>query len=331
MSKPLCASLLACAALAGAAPALAEETSECPTWFPDFSCQRETRFEGFIPPMTMPYYFEEPFVTTGVSAYLLWHEFPNESAFQGGSAWVVAVQARIAITDRLAFIATKDGVASIQPDNQSELEQETGMLDIAAGLKYELIRIPEHDFILTPSFRLELPTGQDRVWSGHGDGTAIPAVSLGWGLGDVHLLGSFGARLPFAAHQQSSSLFYNAQLDYALWRWLTPFFSVNGTHWTRSGNGNLDVDTESFGTVPLSTAQDVLFGAGITDRRRWEGADVLNLGSEGVAGNNLVTVAFGGRVPINRHLSLGAAYEFPVTHREDIFDQRVSLNALLEF
>ena len=116
MSTTLRAVLPICALLGVAAPGLAEEASECPKWFPDFSCDRQGRFEGFTPPMTMPYYFEEPFVTSGVSAHLLWHEFPNESAFQGGSVWVVAVQARIAITERLAFIATKDGLATFQPD-----------------------------------------------------------------------------------------------------------------------------------------------------------------------------------------------------------------------
>jgi len=154
---------------------------------------------------------------------------------------------------------------------------------------------------------------------------------LTWGIGDFHVLGDFGARIPFENHVQSTSLFYNLQLDYAFWKFLTPFVALNGLHYTRSGNGELDINTKSFGTVDLSTAQEVLFNAGITDRKRWEGADVLNLGSEGVAGNNLVTVAFGARVPLWNRASFGAAYEFPVTHREDIFDQRVSMNLLQEF
>jgi hypothetical protein len=91
------------------------------------------------------------------------------------------------------------------------------------------------------------------------------------------------------------------------------------------------VETESFGSVPLGLAQDVLFGADITDRRRFEGNDVVNLGSDGVSGNDVVTVAFGGRVPLSKHVSLGAAYEFPVTKREDLFDQRATFNLVAEF
>jgi hypothetical protein len=149
-------------ALCAAAPAFAESTTECPTWFPDLSCDRQGRYEGFIPPMTMPYLFEEPFITTGLSGYSIWHEFPNESSFQGGDAWIIALQARIAITDRLALIATKDGYAFLQPDDDSELHDENGFFDISAGLKYALIDRPEDDFILTPSVRLELPVGNKR-------------------------------------------------------------------------------------------------------------------------------------------------------------------------
>jgi hypothetical protein len=44
-----------------------------------------------------------------------------------------------------------------------------------------------------------------------------------------------------------------------------------------------------------------------------------------------VTLAFGGRIPLGRHVSFGGAYEFPVTSREDLFDQRVTFNLLVEF
>ena len=336
MSPHLRSALAALAALCAGIPALAEPAVDtpaapaCRTWLPDFACQREARPPGFIPPMTMPYLFEEPFITTGASGYVIYHEFPNESAFQGGDAWVVALQGRVAITDRLAFIATKDGVMVTHPDDDSELESQTGLLNISAGLKYALIDLREKNFILTPSFRLEVPSGTHNVFSGHGSGVAIPAVSTGWGIGGAHVLGAFGAQLPFTS-AQSTSLFYGVQLDYALWKYLSPFFAVNGMHYLASGGGHLDVDTQSFGSVPLSAAQDVLFGAGITDRRRWEGNDVLNLGSDGVAGNDVVTVGFGARVPLNRHVSLGGSYEFPVTDREDLFDQRVSFNAVVEF
>jgi len=330
LRSALAVASLCCTALPALAEPAADPASECPTFFPDFSCERQGRYEGFIAPMTMPYLFEEPFITTGVSAYGIWHEFPNDSAFQGGDAWVVALQARVAITDRLGLIATKDGVAITHPDDSSQLHDETGLFDISAGLKYALIDRPKDNFILTPSLRFEVPTGQHDVYSGHGDGVAIPAISTGWGIGDFHVLADLGAQLPFT-DEQSTSIFYNLHLDYRIWKWLTPFFDLNGMHYTASGNGDINVKTKSFGAVDLSVAQDVLYAAKITQHKRWEGYDVVNLGSEGVAGNDVVTVAFGGRIPITKRVSFGAAYEFPVTPREDIFDQRVTMNVLAEF
>ena len=316
-----------------ALPALAEPASEtgagCPEWFPDFQCERQGRPDGFIPPITMPYYFEEPFVTTGVSSYVLWHEFPDDSAFAGGDTWVVAVQARVAITDRLAFIATKDGYAVIQPDGDSQLHDENGFLDISGGFKYLLVSVPEKDFFLTPSLRIEAPVGQNKVFSGNGDGVAVPGISAAWGIAGFHVLANLGARVPFANSQQTTSLFYNAQLDYALWTHFSLFFSVNGLRYMASGNGKLNVNTKAFGGVHLTTAQDVLY-PGVTDQLRWDANDVMNLGSEDVTGNNIVTLGVGGRVPINRHVSLGAAYEFPVTSRKDIFERRVTMNLLVE-
>ena len=44
-----------------------------------------------------------------------------------------------------------------------------------------------------------------------------------------------------------------------------------------------------------------------------------------------MTLAFGARIPVTKHISLGAAYEFPVTDREDIFNERVTWSVMLEF
>ncbi len=56
----------------------------CSEFFPDFNCDdREARYEGFIPPTSMPYLFEDPFITTEVSVHAIWHDFPWDSVFRG--------------------------------------------------------------------------------------------------------------------------------------------------------------------------------------------------------------------------------------------------------
>jgi hypothetical protein len=63
----------------------------------------------------------------------------------------------------------------------------------------------------------------------------------------------------------------------------------------------------------------------------FDGVDLLNLGSPNIGGNDIVTFAVGLEVPITKHISLGAIYEFPLTKREDLIDERVTLSLNLEF
>ncbi len=312
--------------------AQAESEERCSEWFPDFQCEdREARFEGFTPPSSMPYLFEDPFITTGASAHLIWHDFPWDSVFRGGDLYVAALQLRLAITDRLAFIATKDGYAWLRPGGNSQIEADDGFFDIAAGFKYALIQSEEHEFILTPSFRLDLPVGNGDLFSGNGSGVAIPGLSAAKGLGPVHLIGSVGGRLPFDMTRESTSVYYNVHADVNVIPFLIPFVEFNGTTWTKSGDGKENVRTKSFGSVDLRTAQNVLANAGITDERRFEGLDVANLGSTGVSGTTVLSLAVGGRIPLGDHVSFGAYYEFPISSRKGIFEQRIAGNLHFEY
>lgn len=320
--------LVVCLLLAGGVSA--EEA--CDELFPDFKCEgREARYEGFVPPTSMPYLFEDPFITTGVSAYVVWHKFPWDSVFRGGDAWVAAVQARIAITDRLAFIATKDGYTWLRPGSHSQISADEGFFDITAGFKYALIDRPEDAFILTPALRVDLPVGQNDVFSGNGGGVLIPSVSSALGAGPMNLIGSTGWRLPFSSDKESTSIFYNLHVDVPVGPF-APFLELNGTTWTHSGDGKGNVDTKVAGSIDLSDAQDYVHDVlGHTDHRRFEGADVVNLGSKGVAGNTLLTLAAGARVSLTERVNVGAYYEFPLTERKDIFEERVALNVRYTF
>lgn len=311
-------------AFLGFAQAAAASAPECPTWFPDFAgCGRQARYEGFVPPLTAPYLFEDPFITTGLSGWYVWHQFPGGSILDGGEINVAALQARVAITDKLAFIATKDGYAWYDPGNDL-IDTTNGFFNIAAGFKYALVEIPESNFILTPALRFEIPVGNKRLYQGFSDGVFIPSVSSAWGIDKFHVIGQLGSQLPVDMNQQSTLFFYNLHLDYAVWEHFVPLVEFNGYTYTNSGNGSIPVKTD-IGEVSLSTAQNLLGKGGE------EGLDVLNLGSQGVSGETVVTFAVGARFPITKHLGVGAAYEFPVTSREYIFNQRVTANVLLEF
>jgi hypothetical protein len=138
------------------------------------------------------------------------------------------------------------------------------------------------------------------------------------------VIGSLGGQLPFDTGDQSSQIFYNLHLDYALFAHFVPLVELNGYHWTGSGHGNLPVETDA-GVLRLDFAEAALGSGG------FEGLDVLNLGSPDVGGRDVVTFAAGARIPITRNLSLAAVYEFPVTQRKYIIKDRVTANLLFEF
>lgn len=313
-------------ALLGTDPSLAAQAEDCPLFLPDFRCERSGRYEGFVMPMASPYLFEDPFITTGVQGVGIWHDFPGDSVFGGGDGWVAALQARVAITDRLALIATKDGYAFLDPANDAVFKDNDGFLDITAGLKYALIDMPEANFIMSPSLRIDIPVGNRDVFSGNGDGVLIPAASAAWGIERFHVIGDLGGRIPFNGDKESTSLFYHLHFDYALLEHFVPLIELSGYHWTNSGDGSATVHGTKLSPAPnLSEAQAALGLGG------FEGADVVNLGSANVTGHDLVTMAFGAKIPLNRHAAFGVIYELPVTHREDIFNQRVMMSVVLEF
>ena len=69
----------------------------------------------------------------------------------------------------------------------------------------------------------------------------------------------------------------------------------------------------------------------MTADRRGEGADVANLGSSGMAGESLITMAWGVRVPFRNGLSFGFSYERALSQRQDIFEQRATWMASYDF
>jgi hypothetical protein len=315
--------------LMGTFPAAASDT-ECDGFLPDFLCdsEREARPAGHVNPMSMPYLFEDPYIATDINLVGIYHNFPSDSIMDGGEAGVIAIQARLAITDRLAFIATKDGYMINRPDN-SELDNEEGFYDITVGFKYAVIDDREAGLIVTPSLRYEIPLGNDEVFQGFGDGVLIPAVTAGYGPENIHIIAGLGMQIAMDDDANSTSFFYNLHLDQAFEvdfipgsDFIVPFIELNGTSYVASGDGSNKIATDSFGKQPLKVVQDVVFGAGITRDRRGEGIDVANLGSTGMSGETIITMAWGVRVPFNNGISTGMSYERVLSQRQDLFEQR---------
>ncbi len=303
----------------------AEPASDC-FWFPDIRCGRSGRFEGFEKPIVQPYLFEDPFVVTGVYPYYAWHEFPDDSALGGGEVHVAAVQARLAITDRLGFIATKDGYVWLRPDNPL-LDNDEGFWDLAAGFKYAFLVMPEEKLIASAILRLELPIGSSDVLAGNGSGVAfLPSVSAAWEpIERLHLVADVGAWVPTDGDDHSSYLFWHVYADYAVHEHFQPFIQFSGERYLSSGDGDLPIRLTGGAELPLDTVQHAL-GVG-----HFEGVDVLNLGSRGMDNDQYVTFAIGAHIPITKHVTFSAAWETPITGREMVTEQRVTSSIRVEF
>jgi len=322
--------------IAGAAQA---EGEDCPTWFPDLQCDREARFDNTYMPMSMPYIFEDPFITTGANLVGIWHRSRENGAFQPTDVGVMALQLRVALTDKLALIATKDGLTFMDhdtkvrdigggADRRAVLKDDVGFMNMTLGFKYAMIVDEENRFILSPAIRYEIPLGNDEVFQGRGDGIFIPSASFLWGpVDNLNLIGGMGGNVPVDSKKESTSLFYNMHIQYVLAEMFVPFMELSGMHWTNSGNGGLKLNTSHItGTDANLSGAQALLRTG-----PFEGAEVANLGSEGIKGENLVMLGWGFRVPVTDQLVFGLSYERAVAGREHFTDQRLTAMATFEY
>lgn len=279
----LCLSLCSCAVLANESPAVAHWSDTMPE------------------PVSAPVTFESPLIHTSLRPIYARHGFPSDSIFGGGSLTIYALQARLALSERFALIATKDGYFDLDPDTGSS---ETGLGDIAGGFKYAFLQDEQANLIATGGLVFETTSGDDEVFQGNGDGNLRPFLSAGWGLGECALVGNLGYNHPFDGDEESTSFDYHVAASWKATEDLVPLAELNGIHYVSSGNA-----------LPFD----------------YEGTDVINLGSSSVAGNDLITGAVGLRQRVWKRWWFGVAYEVPLSAHDDLFDERITADLTMVF
>jgi len=254
--------------------------------------------DDMISAVSMPTVNEDPRVTTEVRPIYLHHQLANSFVTRGGSLDLVAVQARVAITDRIGFIATKDGYAWLNPDEL--IPEDEGFVNIGFGLKGVLYENPESASILSLGLRYETPWGNRDVFQGRGDGVLNPFLTGAQGFGDFHVQAYSGPRL---AIDGADSSFWDTALhvDYRLGNFY-PLGELNWVH-VLDGGRRLPINDEGF--------------------------DLVNFGSSDAGGNSIVTLAFGGRYRIVDWCDVGATGEFPITGTRDVWDWRVTADVII--
>jgi hypothetical protein len=261
--------------------------------------------------LTNPALHESAIPQTNMRGIFINHQTPDLVSVGGaptpvgGDVNIIALQLEYALSDRLSLVATKDGYIDFKPDNT--LAEATGFADIAAGLKYAFIYDEVNDFAASTSLQLELPTGNTDVFQGRGDGAALLTFSAVKLLCNWQFSGATGIHVPFDSDANSTTGFASAHVSYQLTERFTPIAEVNMYHTFSAGSTGLPTDFE-------------------------EGS-FFNFGSPNAEVNETaITAALGARYMVSESLSLGAAYEIPLTDEEENFmDSRITLDFVYKF
>lgn len=263
-------------------------------------------FNGFVGPISNPVLSKDPRTVTEARLLFVNNWFPDDHIlFQGGNAQVYGLQVRVALTERLSLIADKDGYIDLNPGNDA-LDGD-GWANIAAGLKYNLIRDVENQFLLSAGFQYEFQTGEATVFQSHGDGTLSVFGVAGKEFGcKTHLLALMGHQFPMDSAENSGYLYTSLHLDHAVTPWFYPLVELNWFHYTQSGSRG----------IPSAVG---------------EGDGLINIGTGNVAGNDLTTIALGAKIILMENRELGIAWETPISNREDLIDHRLIVDFVIRF
>jgi len=271
----------------------------CLAVIPAFSSHAD-RLKEMISPINNPTNFEDPRIDTEIRPIYAYHELDDKFVTAGGNVRLYAVQARFAINDRWGIIATKDGWIDFNPN--SVLNDDTGLADIAAGVKYAFAKAD--DFIASAALRYEAATGDEDVLQGQGDGFIQPSVSAAWAFDNMNVMASTGLRLRM---DDSDSSFWDADLHFD--------YNMNGFYPTVEFSMSHVMDAGS--RLPIAD----------------EGQDLFSFGSTEADGKTLITCGVGARYRISEDIDWGASYQFPLTSGSGsrVIDFRVITDLIFRF
>lgn len=265
------------------------------------------RLGNMASPVTNPVNFEDPRINTEARLIYMNHELDSDFITGGGDIQVYALQLRAALTDSLAFIATKDGYIDFNPDGV--LEDENGFANVTPGFKYAFLQDGDAGQIGTVGLRYEIPLGSDEVFQGEGDGFVNPFVSGAVALCETtSLIAASGLRIPVDG-KDSTFWDLDVHVDKAFETQLGtlyPSLSVNMVHVLDAGR-RLDMADE--------------------------GLDLISFGSTQSEGKTMVVGGVGTRLRMSEKADWGIAYQFPLTtgRGSNVTDWRVTSDLIFSF
>lgn len=268
----------------------------------------EGGFDRYVPPITNPVQNETPFITTEVKPFYAYHSIPDDFITDGGSVQVIGLQARVALSDRLAFIATTDGYTWI--DFDEVLPDDDGLNDIAAGFKYAVLNNPAGGEIVSLGLRYVAPVGGLETagleLNGTGAGYLNPFVSGAKLWDKTQLQGSLGAQIALS-DDNWSFIHGSVHADYEVAPGLFPALEASIMQPIEGGDQIPD--------GPLSSLT---------------GADIVDIGADDP--QTILTVGGGVRYRVSDNAILGLGADWNVLEDEDhVYGWRILTDVVLHF
>ncbi len=271
-----------------------------------------------IRPITSPTLVDSPDVGTSIHPIFIQMTHPDQldtvagKVPVGGDLQVYAVQLELKLAENLSLIAVKDGYIDFNPDET--LTPDEGWADLAAGLKYVFKR--GEGLVASAKATVELPTGDDEVWQGNGDGAVDPAVAVMKQAGKWQFNGTVGGVI--ALDSDRSTLLYDSwHVSVEALPNLFPLAELNHMRVLDEGNGGVRFKNQAEGGVPSIA--------------RFEAGDLVNFGASNAKDNeDFVSLALGARYRTCSAATIGAAYEFPLTDEDaTLMDYRVTVDVTI--
>lgn len=279
-------------------------------------------FDAARRPITNPTLFDLALPRTQVHAIYMHHRFPDSidteigSVDLGGDLNLYALQFEYAFNERFSLVALKDGYVDFNPDG-ALFSSEEGLANVGGGFKYAFLLNPDTQTAASVSATYEIPIGDDDVFQGEGDGNLNLTLNGLKLYQNWQFAGALGLQLPLD-DAYSSQGFLSAHVSYEVSPWFIPLVELNWFHVFSDGDGGTRYDAQAGGAVP-AVAQS-------------EGADLLNWGASHSSDSDYVTLGLGFRSRIADNISLGFAYEFPLTEEEEnITDDRFTVDLVVTF
>ncbi|MDQ8195555.1 hypothetical protein QEH59_14070 [Coraliomargarita sp. SDUM461004] len=259
-----------------------------------------------VRPISAPYFHEDSFVTSDVRAWYVSHEFDSDTGavLNNGSATVMALQLRLALTESLQFVAYKDGYTEF--DDAGALEDNSGWNDVGAGIKWAFVQDWENQFHMALGLGYEFSLGESDVLQDSDEFRLW--LSANKGFDRLH----FGATANLIlSEDDSDSLLGNSDMvtlhlhaDYYMTDWLSPVIEVNGYLAQDEAPASLSV-------------------------LNFSGVDAGSL--PGGQENDSYTIAVGAELRLIQDLGLRIAYETELNDRDSLFGERWTFSAVYEF